>query len=210
MRADFHNSDLRTAMHLISEGEKSEEEKERQKAAVDAVAQYCRNGVVCRRVQVLNYFGQSFDAADCGKTCNNCEQDKSVVEEDLTHHAKDALNLVQSLLNGRDRVTQAYCVHVYRGSKQREVRERGHDKLPLYGVGKDLEKMKADRMFNDLVSMKALRLESVSNAQGWSNMYIQVSMALCSAAKVWGLNLYNSLRWAKLQMTFLRIVGGCW
>ena len=174
LQIDFHTQDVRAAMHLISEGDKPEEEKKRQNAAVDAVAQYCRNDVECRRVQVLSYFGQVFDPRECGKTCNNCMQEKSVVEEDLTLYAKDALNLVTSMVGGRDNITMNYCKSVYRGSKARDVQARGHTSLPLYGVGKDLEKMKTDRLFNQLVTMGALRLESVTNAQGWNNVYMQV------------------------------------
>ena len=173
--ADFHTQDVRSAYRLISEGDKSEEEKRRQMDAVNAVSAYCNNDVECRRVQVLNYFGQSFDPKECGRQCNNCVQNKDMTEEDLTLYAKDALNLVAELVNGRDRVTQNYCVMVYRGSKIKEIMNRGHNTLPLFGVGKHLEKTKTDRMFGHLITINALRLESVSNAQGWNNVYLQAS-----------------------------------
>jgi superfamily II DNA helicase RecQ len=105
-----------------------------------------------------------------------------MVEEDLTLYAKDALNLIMELVDGRDRVTQNYCALVYRGSKVKEITTRGHNYLPLFGVGKGLEKTKVERMFNHLISMKALRLESVSNAQGWNNVYLQVALYISAAS----------------------------
>ncbi len=34
---------------------------------------YCENNVDCRRVLTLKYFGEVFDAASCGRGCDNCK-----------------------------------------------------------------------------------------------------------------------------------------
>ena len=34
---------------------------------------YCENGYDCKRMQQLEYFGESFDPKDCKQTCDNCK-----------------------------------------------------------------------------------------------------------------------------------------
>ena len=159
---------------LIQEGEKSSpEEKKRQEEAIRAVVRYCQNDVDCRRVQVLNFFGQKFNAQNCGRQCDVCMLSLPVVQEDMTNHAKSAIRLAQTLL-ARDRLTKAHCMNVFKGSKIKEVKDKGHDNLPLFGVGQQLDRDKVERLFDHLLGEQAFREQSVQNAQGWNSMYMQV------------------------------------
>ena len=50
---------------------------------------YCEDIYTCRRVQQLSYFGESFDAAACNETCDNCRNRKCLQMRDVSGQAKD-------------------------------------------------------------------------------------------------------------------------
>ncbi|KAE8893266.1 ATP-dependent DNA helicase Q-like 1 [Phytophthora fragariae] len=39
-----------------------------------AMAEYCEDDTTCRRQQLISYFGQKFQRADCNRTCDNCRR----------------------------------------------------------------------------------------------------------------------------------------
>lgn len=41
-----------------------------------AMAEYCEDHTSCRRKLLVSYFGQTFNRADCGDTCDNCKRYK--------------------------------------------------------------------------------------------------------------------------------------
>lgn len=97
-------------------------QKERNKESLNKVVEYCYNKHECRRSMVLLYFDELFDPANCDKTCDNCfdKEDRSVVDFDITQHARQILELVSHLQDSRVTVIQAR--DVYRGSIKRQVR----------------------------------------------------------------------------------------
>ena len=58
---------------------------------------FCVNEVECRRVQLLEYFGESFPREQCNGTCDNCRNRGSVTVEDMTAHAIEILKLVNGI-----------------------------------------------------------------------------------------------------------------
>jgi bloom syndrome protein len=159
---------------LIQEGDKSPEERKRQEDDVRAVVQYCQNVNDCRRVQVLSYFGQSFDRKDCKRNCNNCADTAEYVEEDMTQIAIKAIQLVKSLVDRDQNVTKLHCLDVFRGANIKAIRDKGHDRLQLYGAGSDLSREQAERLFDHLLNLEAFRQITVANKSGWHSLYMQV------------------------------------
>ncbi len=47
--------------------------------------------VDCRRVQIMQYFGERFDKAACKGTCDNCRDSRPTETLDLTALARDAI-----------------------------------------------------------------------------------------------------------------------
>ncbi len=84
----------------------------------------------CRRLVLLNYFGENRQTP-CGN-CDICldppKQYDGLVE------AQQALSCIY---RAGQRFGLGYIVDVLRGSNNQRIREYGHDKLSVYGIGKD-------------------------------------------------------------------------
>lgn len=160
---------------MIEEGEGSWEQKERQKTMLQTVIQYCDNKSDCRRVQVLGYFSERFSAADCKKTCDNCNSSSTFATKDFSRHAVSAVTLVKRLVAGKKKVTLLYCVEIFRGVKTKKIKEARHDQLTEHGAGSDLDREDAERLFQLLVSENALEEKNEVNKAGFASSYIEVS-----------------------------------
>lgn len=75
----FSDNDI-NVMSLIGNASKNTtiETRKLRNQNLNDVAYYCANNVECRRVQVLRYFGEVFDARNCwmnrDAVCDNCIQ----------------------------------------------------------------------------------------------------------------------------------------
>jgi superfamily II DNA helicase RecQ len=173
--AVYHGGDAHSWFTLIDGSDNIvEEERERQKAAVKEVAAYCQNNAVCRRVQVLRHFGQKFDAADCHRACDVCMADGEVVNEDLTNYAKDMLRVLQCLEESGP-VSKTVCLDMFRGSGNKNMREKGHTNHPLFAIGKSMPKGRIDRLFDHLHDISAAEVYNKTNRKGYTNQYYRAS-----------------------------------
>ena len=165
--------DTRRLRTMIDEGEGSLEQKERQRQMLRNVIQFCENTTDCRRVQVLEYFNEQFMREDCRSTCDNCTSNSVLETHDFTEHAIAAIRLVEKVED--DKVTLLHCVDVYRGGKNKKMSKFHHYDLAEYGAGSELDRREIERLYNRLLSDKALTEENVVNGAGFATQYIQVS-----------------------------------
>ncbi len=86
----------------------------------------------CRRKFLLLYFGEEFDDHDCHKMCDNCRHPKQ--KEDAKDAAVLCLTAVKNF-NGKNNLKHA--VEVIIGKKSHDVTLSGHEKLDVFGKGKD-------------------------------------------------------------------------
>ncbi|MEC5343765.1 ATP-dependent DNA helicase RecQ [Brenneria populi] len=84
----------------------------------------------CRRLVLLNYFGEGRQ-----QPCGNCDicLDPPKRYDGLVE-AQKALSCVYRV---GQRFGMGYIVEVLRGANNQRIREFGHDKLPVYGIGRD-------------------------------------------------------------------------
>ncbi|KAF8894688.1 P-loop containing nucleoside triphosphate hydrolase protein [Infundibulicybe gibba] len=162
----------------------SQESLKRQEDTARTVVSYCENRSECRRVQLLQYFGEIFDRRECASGCDNCANDVAPEKRDVTEVTRHALNLVKTLQENKENVTATQCRAILRGSKASDVRDRQHDKLPWYGLAKDMPLELLEQLLPYLLSQELLKDVSLQNKSGYHNNYIQVS-------NIWGvLDLY--------------------
>ncbi|TID14378.1 family helicase [Venturia nashicola] len=158
---------------MIDESEGSWQQKERQKTMLQTVIQYCDNKSDCRRVQVLSYFSERFSAADCKKTCDNCNSSSTFATKDFSQHAISAVQLVKKLVDNKKKVTLLYCVEIFRGIKTKKIKEARHDQLNEHGAGSDLDREDAERLFQLLVAEDALEENNEVNKAGFASSYVK-------------------------------------
>ena len=84
----------------------------------------------CRRLVLLNYFGEGRH-----EPCGNCDICLDPPRQyDGLEEARKALSTIYRV---DQRFGMGYVVEVLRGANSQRIRELGHDKLPVYGIGRD-------------------------------------------------------------------------
>ena len=86
---------------------------------------------VCRRKSLLAYFGEEWEQDNCGG-CDVCLGAGD--EFDATEIAQKTLSAV---VRTGERFGALHVARVLRGSREKRVLELGHDRLSVYGIGKD-------------------------------------------------------------------------
>jgi len=83
---------------------KKETALERQLRWLERATQYCADGIACRREQLLSFFGEEFDRAQCsaggsGRQCDNCAGGlhKGSEETDVSPLAAHAVRIANKL-----------------------------------------------------------------------------------------------------------------
>ncbi|MBT4762830.1 MAG: DNA helicase RecQ [Bdellovibrionaceae bacterium] len=132
----------------------------------DADDQYKRNAKIkldamlslseslqCRRKILLNYFGQ--EAPD---TCDNCD---ACLEPQETWDATiESQKLMSTIYRTGQIFGSSYLIQVLRGSANAKILERGHDKLSVYGIGKDLSGPQWNSVIRQLLSLKYICIKN--------------------------------------------------
>ena len=84
---------------------------------------------VCRRKQLLHYFGEEYKEKNCG-SCDNCMHPRE--RFDGTEYVKIAIEAVKQT---NERFTLSHLVNVIRGTEDEYVKSYAHFDLPVYGKG---------------------------------------------------------------------------
>ncbi|MEL7002805.1 MAG: RecQ family ATP-dependent DNA helicase, partial [Bacteroidota bacterium] len=110
--------------------DKSVQERENGRVLLQEMSFYAESPV-CRRKQLLHYFGEEYTEDNC-KNCDNCVRPKERFE------GKDFVKIaIEAALKTGERFGLNHLVHVIRGSSSEYVISYHHDELDIYGVGKD-------------------------------------------------------------------------
>lgn len=110
---------------------KGESEKEIGRQLLQETKAYAETAV-CRRKVLLNYFGEPYPKDNCGN-CDNCRHPKKFVE--ATEALECVLSAIGALKGGFD---QNYVIDFVRGRATDNIVSHGHDKLPEFGNGKQI------------------------------------------------------------------------
>jgi ATP-dependent DNA helicase RecQ len=123
--------DVLALRRRIDAGEAEEGRKQVERRKLDALLGYCET-TECRRRVLLRYFGEE-PPGPCGN-CDTCLE--PVATWDATVPAQKALSAVYRT---GQRFGMMHVIDVLRGERTEKVLRHGHDRLPTFGVGADLE-----------------------------------------------------------------------
>ena len=85
----------------------------------------------CRRRLLLNYFGETYETGNCG-ACDNCLHPKK--QFDGREEMSMVIELIQAL---PERFKMEHLANILAGQMNSIIKSYKHDKLELYGAGKD-------------------------------------------------------------------------
>jgi ATP-dependent DNA helicase RecQ len=108
-------------------------ERENAKLLLEEISSYAESAV-CRRVQLLHYFGEEYTDKDCkeSKNCDNCSHPKEVFEGQ--NYISDVLSIVQKI---DPRFGIGHIADIARGVESQYVKSYKHNELDLFGKGKE-------------------------------------------------------------------------
>ncbi|MBB4984730.1 DNA helicase RecQ [Streptomyces nymphaeiformis] len=121
---------------------------------LDAMLALCET-VDCRRVRLLEYFGQS------GKPCGNCDACLTPGESwDGTVAAQKLLSTVWRLAKERrQKFGAGQIIDILQGKKTAKVIQFDHDQLSVFGVGSDLGTAEWRGVVRQLLAQRLLAVE---------------------------------------------------
>jgi ATP-dependent DNA helicase RecQ len=108
----------------------------------------------CRRIRLLGYFGETHNAVKCGN-CDNCLSPPLV---------RDGKVIAQKLLSCAYRTGQRFgamhLIDILVGRMTERVKQFGHDKLSVFGVGAELNEKQWRAALRQLVALGHLKPDS--------------------------------------------------
>lgn len=103
----------------------------------------------CRRKVLLGYFGE--EAAPCGN-CDLCDSPPELFDGTLA--VRKALS---AALRTDESFGAGHLIDILMGKETDKIRQRGHDSLPTYGVGKDLSRGQWQAVFRQMMGHDLMR-----------------------------------------------------
>ena len=126
-----------------------------QLAKLERMKQYAES-LICRRRFLLNYFGEPLQT-DCG----NCDICKNPPEHiDGTTIAQKALSAVYRL---REKAGLNTLINVLRGSRRKDILDKGYDRIKTYGAGGNLSFTQWQNYILQLANLGYLRVAHEKN-----------------------------------------------
>lgn len=112
---------------------------------LEAIGEFAESQT-CRRLVLLNYFGEHRQTP-----CNNC--DICLDPPKKYNGLMDAQKVMSTIYRVGQCFGAQYIIGVLRGMHNQKIIERGHDKLSVYGIGKDKSKEHWQSVIRQLIHL---------------------------------------------------------
>jgi len=87
---------------------------------------------VCRRKQILHYFGENFNEAGCNGMCDNCRAEIKHFDAEIPLHK--ALSVIHEF---GEKFDDQYILNFMLGAENQQIQSYGHQQHSLFGSGKE-------------------------------------------------------------------------
>lgn len=145
----FGAGDMALARHRIAESPASEEQKRVERSRLDAMIAIAE-AATCRRALLLRCFGEEPTTPECG-ACDVCRTPPRLFDGTV-----QAQKLLSAVVRTGQRFGVGHVVDVLRGRLTDKVAQFAHDKLPTFGIGKDVSDSAWRGVARQLVARGAL------------------------------------------------------
>lgn len=98
------------------------------------VVEYAESSV-CRRKQILHYFGEIFDESACNNKCDNCRHPRERFEAE-----EELLLLLQTIRSLGEKFNAEHVIQVLMGLEMQQVVAYEHNKLDVFGKGREKDR----------------------------------------------------------------------
>jgi ATP-dependent DNA helicase RecQ len=147
-------ADVVQQRRLIDQSPSGEEYKRVAGAKLDALLGLCET-VDCRRVRLLDYFGEA--SSPCGN-CDNCLTPPE--EWDGTEAARKLMSCIYRCEQASGFGFGAVqIIDVLTGQRTAKVEQFGHDRVSTFGIGKELSALQWRAVIRQLVALRLVRVE---------------------------------------------------
>ncbi|MBD9526609.1 DNA helicase RecQ [Paracoccus sp. PAR01] len=140
--------DIRLRRSQVDEGLAPVERKAADHARLNALLGLAESAT-CRRVALLGYFGESAEA--CGN-CDICDAPPATF--DGTQAAQKVLS---AILRTGETYGAGHIIDLLIGNPTERISARGHDRLPTFGVGKDLSRSEWQAVVRQMLGRDLIR-----------------------------------------------------
>ena len=141
-------ADVVNQRRMIDESTAGDEFKRLQRGKLDALLALCES-LDCRRVRLLQYFGEASVA--CGN-CDNCLQPPA--RWDATEAARKALSCIYRChQHSGFGFGAGHLIDVLRGQSTDKTRQRGHESLSTFGIGRELSEQQWRGVIRQLIAL---------------------------------------------------------
>ena len=144
----FGPEDIRLRRNQIDEGIAPPERRAADHARLNALLGLAE-ALECRRKNLLAYFDET--EVTCGK-CDLCDTPVDVF--DGTVAVRKALS---AILRTKEWFGSGHLIDILLGAQTEKIRERGHDSLPTYGVGREYSKPQWQAVFRQMMGHDLIR-----------------------------------------------------
>jgi ATP-dependent DNA helicase RecQ len=136
---------------MIEDSSAPIEQKRVERQKLDSMLAYCESAR-CRRVLLLNYFGEE------AEPCGNC--DACLAPPLLWDGTEAAQKALSAALRTGQRFGAGHLTDILRGKDTAKVKQFGHDRLPTFGVGADLDEIGWRSVFRQLLATGVLETDA--------------------------------------------------
>ncbi|MCK0121852.1 DNA helicase RecQ [Loktanella sp. F6476L] len=144
----FGPDDIRYRRQQIDEGIAPPERRAADHGRLNALLGLAE-ALRCRRVNLLRYFGENPEP--CGK-CDLCDKPAEIF--DATTPVRMALS---AALRTEEWFGSGHLIDILLGANTDKIRQRGHDSLPTYGVGKEFDRRQWQAIFRQMMGHDLMR-----------------------------------------------------